>query len=205
MRYVNFMAGKLITDDRRCLHWSTACTSIPNDHFIGTTNTNANSRWRNSLEKAMTFFLCGCFLSGCPHHTFYHWPMITFHTVFFSFFCLSMPSAVWKLSVFAGNVCVVILLLSFDSGCKCIYWYHQCRVCIFVQRIDARVCVPQCEREKNPLFFFFKISNRSSYRVSVENTQIDYTTQDVQWLELLNVKKRRRQLLKQRNHWSTCV
>lgn len=59
------------------------------------------------------------------------------------------------------------------SSMPCVY------IRTFVQRIDARVCVPLCEREKNP-FFFFKVSNRSSYRVSVENTQIDYTTQDVQ-------------------------
>lgn len=153
------MAGKLITDDRRCLHWSTACTSIPNDHFIGTTNANANSRWRNSLEKAMTFFslwLLFIWLSA-PHILSLADDYISY-CFFSSCFCLSMPSAVWKLSVFAGSVCVVILLLSFDSGCKCIYWYHQCRVCIFVHLCNGsmREYVCLCVKEKKIRFFFLQ-------------------------------------------------
>lgn len=84
---------------------------------------------------------------------------------FFSSFCLSMPSVVWKLSVFVGSVCVVIiLLLSFDSGCKCNYWYHLCRaVCVYLCNGSMREYVCPCVKEKKSVFFSskFQIDRRT--------------------------------------------
>lgn len=116
-RYVNFMPAnwlRMINDvytDRQ----AAACTSIQNDHFIGSTNANANanSRWEVDLKRRWLFFVVTFYLVVRTTH-FIACPMITFQ---FCFLC-RLPNENCQRLRLALRV-LIFLLLDFNSGCRC--------------------------------------------------------------------------------------
>lgn len=165
---------KLITDDQRCLHWSTTCTAFWNDHFNGSTNANTlkyQQQWRWRLEKAMTFLWLLFICLSAAHILSQRDDCISFHLYFFFFQRLSVlsarqnekPSALsfrlngcifvralaW-ISIQVANAMPIISIINCMQPLRpCLYRAANVYVCRYVRSL---MCVSEQKKESNRSF-----------------------------------------------------